>query len=779
MADISNLTSSNHDKENKINLDSYLWIEKEKARLQNILDYNINEIKDNDEGLVCIARLAAYICNTPCGAVDIVNYDTLDFIGRYGFDFPCAERKPSLCTIAIEQDEVFEVEDTLGDHRFVENKFVNAKENALRFYAGHPLKTKEGYNIGAVCVFDTKPKKLNDNQKDALKTLSIQVVNFLDLKRQNKSLLAANALSEKLSKAKDEFFSNVSHELRTPLNAINGYAEILSKCQLTDEQMEAVNIIRSSSDILINMINEILDFSKINSGKLKIEYLPFDMFKTVKLVYDLLSKKAQQKGLDFTLNYDERIPSVIIGDKVRINQIIMNLVGNAIKFTEKGYVRIDVSLIEESAFYVTIQFSIKDTGIGIEEEKLMSIFNRFEQAEGNATFRHFGGTGLGLNISKNLVELQDGKLNVKSIFGQGSDFYFQLKFGIPTDPIITKTDIKSINYSLLENLKVLVCEDNPINVKLIELILKNKVSEISFAENGLIAIEILKNKSFDVILMDIHMPVKDGIETTGYIRENLKLDIPILGHTANATASERELSYKKGMNDYFLKTFVPQDIYEKISKNVQEYRKKKRINNRLEILNSRKRRSKSNVCTFLPDDDSSKNVDPKKSKSKSHFKTQTLEKGNKNKSLYFVKTPSTEVEILENTENDNPTGNSGYPAIDHINLKILAEYSGGDQEFERQFIEIFLEKFPKDVKSLENDVQAENFSQICFWVHKMKSPLLMLGLFHLKEQLENLKTLASSHDNKVKLKEETKNFNKNIDYIYLELNQLLNKIKIQ
>jgi signal transduction histidine kinase/CheY-like chemotaxis protein len=867
MADYNQTSFYSH-YNNNFNVHPYIWQEKEKARLQNIEDYNINELQVDDEGLVCIARLAANICNTPCGAVDIVKSDIIEIITKIGFDDRYVDRTNSFCTNTIEQDDVLIVEDTLEDHRFDENKYVNAKENKLRFYAGHPLRTKEGYNIGVICVFDTQPKTLDDKQKDALKTLSKQVVNFLELKRQNKNLIAANALAEKLAKSKDEFFSNISHELRTPLNAISGYAEILSKCQLTEEQMEAVNTIKNSSEILIKLINDILDFSKINSGKLTIEHLPFNLQKTVKLVYDLLYIKAEQKGLEFKLNYDDGIPDIILGDKVRINQIIMNLVGNAIKFTERGSVRIDVSLIRENIDEkcvntecgknenkehfekcvknvkykkyqnfekcvknlteqsknienfekcknngkfekcercennAIIKFSIKDTGIGIEEGKLKSIFNRFEQAEGGTTFRKYGGTGLGLNISRNLVELQGGKLNVNSKFGEGTEFYFELKFDLPKDIKVSELqpqplpqEVKDnstenienneLDYNhLMKNLKILVCEDNPINIKLIELVLKSKVSELVFAENGQIAIDFLKNKSFnnnfDMILMDIQMPVMDGMKTTEYIRQSLKLDIPILGHSANFNESEREQALNIGMNDYFLKNFVAQEIYEKICKNILENKRRVKINIKNEILNPKNRRSKSNVCAVLKNE---KKDFPKISKSKSYFEIRNLENINKNKSsFYFEKTPSKNVDHQSSEKDQIPqtdtfNENYGSPRFDHVNLKTLAEYSGGDKEFEQQFIEIFLENFHKDIKSLEADVHTENLSQVSFWTHKMKGPLLMLGLFRIIEQLEKLKTLSLNPDDKIKLKLETEKFIKNINYIYIELKEILVRIK--
>jgi signal transduction histidine kinase/DNA-binding response OmpR family regulator len=752
---------------------SYSWLDKEKDRLNNIIEYNINDIQIDDPELVSLAKLAAYICNTPIALVNIVTSDRIEHIGRYNFSNPSTARLNSFCTWLIEQDGIFEVKNAILDNRFSENEYVN--DYKLRYYAGCPLKSREGYNLGSLCVCDLKPNALNENQKDALITLSEQVVNYLDLKRKNKNLLAANALAEKLSNIKDEFFSNISHELRTPLNAIHGFAEILSKCQLTEEQINAVITIKNSSEILISIINDILDFSKINSGKISLDISIFNLNKTVKLVYDLLFKKAEQKGLEFILDYDPRIPEEIIGDKVRVNQIIMNLAGNSIKFTEKGSVRIDVNLIEETEQYARIKFSVKDTGIGISQDKINSIFKRFEQAEGGKTYRKYGGTGLGLNISKNLVEIMGGRLNINSVYGQGSEFYFIINFEKPTVLSSSKADLNSIvNLSLLQELKILVCEDNPINIKLIEILLKSKVSELNFVDNGESAIELLNMKNFDLILMDIHMPKMDGIQTTEYIRNVLKSDIPILGFTANTTLDEREICLEKGMNDYFLKTFIPHVVFEKIIKNVKKYRKIKRSNSKNEI-----RRSKSNANLFTSKEKLINNqkfneeLVNKKSKCTSILKTVRLydpNNLNKKMSLFNVKKSSNEDDI-ENRQLENLKLDS--PRFDHVQIEKLKEYTSEDESFLKQYVEVFLNKFPQDVKSLEDSISSEKYSEVIFLTHKMKSPLLMLGLIRMNELLENIKTISTNPKDKVEIKRLFDRFKINIEYIYEELRDIL------
>jgi signal transduction histidine kinase/DNA-binding response OmpR family regulator/HPt (histidine-containing phosphotransfer) domain-containing protein len=545
--------------------------EKERKRLNSVLEIDLQQHDIDDPELLAITKLATYICDCPIGSVTLVGKDYNYFLSRVGIKSTGCERINSFCSASIEHDGFFEVADILKDERFVDNYFVKNMIPPPRYYCAYTIKSADGYNIGVICAADKTPgKKMSLAKIESLKTLRDQVMLYLQLKKQNKELKAANLKAEKLSNLKDEFMSNISHDLRTPLNAINGYSEILGRSELNKDQAEAVSIIKNSSEILITLVNDILDLSKINDKKLLLEKIPFNLKKKVKLVYDLLIKKAEQKNIKLEFNFDEKIPKKIIGDKIRINQIIMNLVGNAVKFTEKGYIKINVKLNEESKKNVKVDFSIKDTGIGIEEKKLSKIFERYEQT-GTEITRKYGGTGLGLNISKNLVELHVSELKVKSTVGQGSEFYFTITYEkVPENSEtylyskINKLNTK-LNYSNLSDLRLLVCEDNTVNIKLIQRLFQNKVAYLETAENGQIAIDLLKKKTFDVILMDIHMPIMDGIEATKLIRNNLKLTIPVIGFTANNSQQEKEFCLKIGMNEYVNKSFLSNEIFEKIS----------------------------------------------------------------------------------------------------------------------------------------------------------------------------------------------------------------------
>jgi PAS domain S-box-containing protein len=330
------------------------------------------------------------------------------------------------------------------------------------------------------------------------------------IKKQAESdLINAKNLAELAVYTKDSFLTNMSHEIRTPLNAIIGFTELLSQLKLDTIQSEYVDNIQNAGDNLLLLINDILDLSKIESGQLVIESHPFNIKSILKHVYSLLKVKADQKGLEFILFLDANMPEFVIGDKGRLNQIVMNLAGNAIKFTETGEVSISVKKMIETDSTITLRFSIKDTGIGITEEKLTTIFERFTQAEDSIT-RKFGGTGLGLNIVKQLVELQNGQISVKSRIGRGSEFYFSLEF-LKAEILVADNQTKdSLDQQPLEKLSILLCEDNEMNKRLAKIVIQSFGFTVDIASNGQEGINLLLNNEYDLILMDLQMPIKDG-----------------------------------------------------------------------------------------------------------------------------------------------------------------------------------------------------------------------------------------------------------------------------
>jgi PAS domain S-box-containing protein len=372
----------------------------------------------------------------------------------------------------------------------------------------------------------------------------------------------AQQKAEIAMKSKQQFLSNMSHEIRTPLNGIIGFTKVILKTDLSAKQKEYLTAIKMSGDTLIVLINDILDLAKVDAGKMTFEQTPFKIASSISSMMHLFESKIQEKNLLLVKEYDSKIPTVLVGDPVRLHQIILNLVSNAVKFTTKGRITISVKLLKEEAENVTIEFAIADTGIGVAADKIENIFENFHQASSNTT-RLYGGTGLGLAIVKQLVESQGGIIQVKSTPNEGSVFSFTLNFLKTDAEAEVVTEILELDKDI-KNIKVLVVEDMPLNQLLMKTILDDFGFERDIADNGLIAIEKLKEKSYDVVLMDLQMPEMNGFEATEYIRKTLKSKIPIIALTADVTTVDLEKCKAVGMNDYIAKPVDETLLYSKI-----------------------------------------------------------------------------------------------------------------------------------------------------------------------------------------------------------------------
>lgn len=367
---------------------------------------------------------------------------------------------------------------------------------------------------------------------------------------------------------KEQFLTNMSHEIRTPMNAIVGFTDLLLKTEVTPDQKQFIDAIKTSGRNLIVIINDILDFSKIEAGKITFEQIEFDLRHLISTLTELMLPKSMEKNIRISTKIDPRINEELAGDPTRLNQIFLNLVGNAIKFTEKGSIKIRADFVSEEEENVELRFSVADTGIGIPENKLGHIFEGFTQAT-NDTNRKYGGTGLGLTIVKQLIELQGGTISVKSKIGSGSTFIFNLKFKKTTPRKILQKGNSDDEEKLshIENLNILLVEDNLLNQILAKKVLTNWNWNVDVADNGLVAIKKIKNKTYDLVLMDIQMPEMDGYEATRLIRKNHKphiQNIPIIAITAHAITGEAEKCFNAGMNDYITKPFDEEVLYEKI-----------------------------------------------------------------------------------------------------------------------------------------------------------------------------------------------------------------------
>ncbi|OCB70661.1 hybrid sensor histidine kinase/response regulator [Flavobacterium piscis] len=388
--------------------------------------------------------------------------------------------------------------------------------------------------------------------------------NNLLLREKNKELVLAKNKAEKASKARSEFLSTVSHELRTPLNAINGITHLLLEDNPKKTQLKYLESLKFSGNYLTTFINEILEINKIDSTKVEIENITFNLKELLFNIQSSLKELATANKNYFNLEIDESIPDNLIGDPTKISQIILNLINNALKFTQNGNVNVIAKLYTKEEDGATVYFEIVDTGIGIPEDKLQTVFESFSQGSIEVN-RKYGGTGLGLTIVKKLIELLGGEIKLKSEVGKGSTFTFKLKFKINNEPLEVVEEAKPYNDKQLKHKSILLIEDNKINQMITRKMLENKAITCEIIDNGEDAVELLKVKRFDMILMDVHLPGINGTTATKLIREFDKTT-PIIALTAISLDENRDMLLSYGMNDVITKPFVPDEFYSTIAK---------------------------------------------------------------------------------------------------------------------------------------------------------------------------------------------------------------------
>ena len=384
------------------------------------------------------------------------------------------------------------------------------------------------------------------------------------LEEKNKELILAKEKAEKASNARTEFLSTVSHELRTPLNAINGIAHLLLEEKPKKSQMQYLESLQFSGNYLTNFINDILEINKIDSKKVDVENINFNLKLLLENIQNSLKELASKNNNNFNLKIDSDIPDYLIGDPTKLSQILMNLINNALKFTHKGDVTVTTKLISLEDKKASIHFEVKDSGIGIPEDKLETVFDSFSQGSVGIN-RKYGGTGLGLTIVKKLVGVLGGKIRLKSVVKKGSSFSFELPFKEGEKPIKIDEKAKNDNDSTLADKRILVVEDNKINQMISRKMLENKGVHCEIVDNGEDAIEIAQNNKFDMILMDVHLPGINGTIATKKIRE-FDQTTPIVALTAISLNENREMLLSYGMNDVITKPFVPEKFYTIISK---------------------------------------------------------------------------------------------------------------------------------------------------------------------------------------------------------------------
>jgi signal transduction histidine kinase/CheY-like chemotaxis protein len=496
-------------------------------RLFDLIPAARNAVIEDMSGILIVLDNKNHIIDMNSAAKNIIDVKDKAFIGKLVFDF-----LGEMASYFIKYEHVQKAEEKI----------------CVRLDGG-----KKYYDLKITPLYDNKNKLIGKFL--ILHDITILEEAIEDLKESRKA-------AEDASRAKSQFLATMSHEIRTPLNGIIGMTELLAPSIQTGEDREYLQTVQSCSGSLLDIVNDILDFSKIEAGKMELEKADIDLYSLIDTTVKAFSHKAREKDLTLSCGIDPAIPEKLIGDAVRVRQILVNLIGNAVKFTEKGRIGVKARLIKHEEQQAVVEFSVSDTGIGIPEDKIAGLFESFQQVDSSTT-RKFGGTGLGLAIVKSLVTIMNGRIEVESRLGEGSAFIFSIPFEVSE-----KEDSKEItgaepDFSGL-NIDVLLVEDNKANQMLVKRLLEKKEMKVEVAGNGIEALRMLEGKAFDLIFMDIQMPEMDGYEATTAIRKNESITgkhTPIIALTANAAEDDKNACLKVGMDDFLTKPIRSENLY--------------------------------------------------------------------------------------------------------------------------------------------------------------------------------------------------------------------------
>lgn len=571
--------------------------------------------------------------------------------------------------------EVQRIAEAFQNEEAVKSEVIFYRKNGTPYWVGLsivPLKNKQGKTTHFVSI-----------QRD-----------ITERKETEKALIEAREAAEHARLAESQFLANMSHEIRTPMNAVIGMTHLLLDADPSAKQLEYINALKFSADSLMGIISDILDLSKIEAGKLDFEQKQFNLYEMLNSLQKAFKFKLKGKNLNVVFTLDENVKNDVIGDPTRLNQILTNLLGNAGKFTLEGEIGVKMNILENNNERYLLKFDVYDTGIGIETDKLDLVFENFKQAN-SQIHRKFGGTGLGLPIVKNLVELQGGEISVSSVMGEGTTFTFTLPFvnsGIHSEVSDLDDDVMGnqlADEGILEKVKVLIAEDNLMNQKLISEIMLKWQCDFEIAGNGQIAYDKLMEKRYDIILMDVNMPKMSGYEVAESIRgeaNSPNRSVPMIAFTAAALQSEKDKVFSSGMNEFVSKPFVPANL--------------KRI--MIQLITG-------------------KVVERQK---------------------VVPKAASNETK---------PTSASRQVTID---LTYLKEFSGGDKAFVKEMISLFVNEAPNQTVLLKEYLDNQEWIKLSKLAHRMKPNFQMLGMESQRETAFNIETMGKEDDLEVKKMED-------------------------
>lgn len=542
-------------------------------------------------------------------------------------------------------------------------------------------------------------------QKDRLGNYTSLIGTTQDISERKamEQLAIEKDLAEQSAKLKQDFLAKTSHEIRTPLNPILLLTNILLNTQPTPQQREHLNAIKTAGETLLAVVNDVLDLSKIEAGKIDFHHNVFNLSQVFSALREMMELNAREKSLDLIFDLDPELPRYIIGDNVRLTQILLNLIGNAIKFTHKGYIRVEGRAKIREADRVRIEFCVSDTGIGIPSHQLVNIFESFNQVN-QSIGRRYNGTGLGLTIVKQLVKLQGGDIFVSSSVGQGSVFTFELDFGISEEESTQYPEAEELDKDSLKGLEVLLVEDNPLNQLVTKKIVSAWGANIDIANNGKECLDVLEHKSYDLILMDLQMPEMDGYEATQRIRSQMAAparDTPIIAITANAFTGMDDTCLKVGMNDYISKPFEPGHLYSKIVQHArQNY------------------------------------------KWRTHAPQPAVKAGVVNGKH------TAEPDNTDHSINEIPASMGTPPYTD---LTYLKGISMGDDTIVRKAIDRYLKDTPELLDQMQQHLDEHNYDALGKCAHKLKSSVGIMGMDRLKETMQRIVNICRNDLDKEQL----------------------------